>query len=149
MFCISWTNPGSDQRNLSLDDYRRLGVGAAMDAIGRVCSDTKIHACGYCLGGTILAIAAAKKPEVEEVLAVDIDEGTLDELEELGGWDRVSAEDRAELTRLIGSQSQVFSIYVTARRATGSSDEFGGVRGVPLPGGWVSVTASWRPEAAP
>jgi hypothetical protein len=59
---------------------------------------------------------------------------SLDELEELGGWDRVSAEDRAELTRLIGTQSQVFSIYVTARRATGRSDDFGGVRGVPLPG---------------
>ena len=59
VFCISWINPGSDQRNLSLDDYRRLGVGDAMDAIGRICPKTKIHACGYCLGGTILAIAAA------------------------------------------------------------------------------------------
>jgi hypothetical protein len=59
---------------------------------------------------------------------------SLDELEELGGWDRVTAEHRAELRRLIGTQSQVFSIFVTARRATGRSDDFGGVRGVPLPG---------------
>jgi polyhydroxyalkanoate synthase len=56
---ISWRNPGVDQRDLSLDDYRRLGVMAALDAIGTICRDVKVHATGYCLGGTLLAIAAA------------------------------------------------------------------------------------------
>ena len=59
VFAISWRNPGPEQRDLSLDDYRRLGVMAALDAIERVVPDEKIHACGYCLGGTILSIAAA------------------------------------------------------------------------------------------
>ncbi|MBB4021858.1 MULTISPECIES: PHA/PHB synthase family protein [Actibacterium] len=59
VFTISWHNPSADERDLSLDDYRRLGVMAALDAISKIFPGTKIHACGYCLGGTILSIAAA------------------------------------------------------------------------------------------
>jgi hypothetical protein len=59
---------------------------------------------------------------------------SLAELEELRSWDRIQAEQRAELSRLIGTQSQVFSIFVTARRATGRGDAFGGTRGA-LPQG--------------
>ncbi len=59
VFCVSWCNPTADQRDLSLNDYRRRGVMAAIDAVSKIVPDRKIHAAGYCLGGTILAIAAA------------------------------------------------------------------------------------------
>jgi len=59
VFAISWRNPGSDQRDLSMDDYRTLGPMAALDAIGRVCGPVPVHGCGYCLGGTLLSITAA------------------------------------------------------------------------------------------
>ncbi|WP_346346589.1 PHA/PHB synthase family protein [Thetidibacter halocola] len=59
VFAISWRNPGAECRDLSLDDYRKQGVMAAIDAVGRIVPGQKIHACGYCLGGTILSIAAA------------------------------------------------------------------------------------------
>ena len=63
VFCISWRNPTEDDRDLSLDDYRGLGLMAALAAITAIVPDRKVHAVGYCLGGTILAIAASAMAE--------------------------------------------------------------------------------------
>jgi polyhydroxyalkanoate synthase subunit PhaC len=59
VFMISWINPTANQRDLSLEDYRKRGVIAALDAVTAIVPDTQVQAVGYCLGGTILAIAAA------------------------------------------------------------------------------------------
>ncbi len=59
VFMMSWKNPDARDRETGLDDYRRRGVMAAMDAVSAILPDRRIHGCGYCLGGTILAIAAA------------------------------------------------------------------------------------------
>ena len=59
VFMISWRNPDSSSRDVTLDAYRTDGIGAALDAVSKVVPGQKVHACGYCLGGTILAIAAA------------------------------------------------------------------------------------------
>ena len=59
VFMISWKNPGARGPRSRLDDYRTLGVMAALDAIRTIVPRHKVHAVGYCLGGTLLAIAAA------------------------------------------------------------------------------------------
>jgi len=58
VFCLSWRNPNAEDRDLTLDDYRSC-VMAALAAINTIVPGHKIHATGYCLGGTLLAIAAA------------------------------------------------------------------------------------------
>jgi polyhydroxyalkanoate synthase len=59
VFCISWCNPKADQADLSLEDYRTNGIMQALKVINAIVPGQKVHANGYCLGGTLLAIAAA------------------------------------------------------------------------------------------
>ncbi|HTT36835.1 MAG TPA: alpha/beta fold hydrolase [Burkholderiales bacterium] len=59
VFMISWKNPDAEDRDLGMEDYLRLGVMEALDAVSTVVPGAKINALGYCLGGTLLAIAAA------------------------------------------------------------------------------------------
>jgi polyhydroxyalkanoate synthase len=59
VFIISWRNPQPEDRDISFDDYRRFGVNAAVDTIHEIMPGRQMHALGYCLGGTLLSIAAA------------------------------------------------------------------------------------------
>jgi len=59
VFMVSWKNPDEGDRNLDMEDYRKLGVEAALQAVGAVLPGRKVHSVGYCLGGTLLSIEAA------------------------------------------------------------------------------------------
>ncbi|SIT39995.1 Poly(3-hydroxybutyrate) polymerase [Paraburkholderia ribeironis] len=59
VYMVSWKNPREDARDLGLDDYLERGIFDAVTQVCRASGAASIHAAGYCLGGTLLAIAAA------------------------------------------------------------------------------------------
>jgi polyhydroxyalkanoate synthase len=63
---VSWKNPTAEDRELAMDDYLTLGVRAALDAVNAVVPKHKVHGVGYCIGGTLLAIAAAELAAQED-----------------------------------------------------------------------------------
>jgi len=58
VYIISWKNPGADDADLAMQDYIDMGIRAALAHITSS-GATQVHSVGYCLGGTLLAIAAA------------------------------------------------------------------------------------------
>ena len=67
VFCVSWVNPDERLAQKTFEDYIREGPLAALDAIKQATGEDKVNAVGYCVGGTMLAVALAK-------MAVDGDE---------------------------------------------------------------------------
>jgi len=59
VFCISWVNPDAHLAKKTFEDYVRQGPLAALDAIKEATGEDKIHAIGYCVGGTLLAVTLA------------------------------------------------------------------------------------------
>jgi polyhydroxyalkanoate synthase len=59
VFVISWKNPSEKDRDITMDDYLKLGLMAALDVIGTVVPGQQVNSVGYCIGGTLLYIAAA------------------------------------------------------------------------------------------
>jgi polyhydroxyalkanoate synthase subunit PhaC len=59
VFMISWKNPDAADRDLGLQDYVQLGFLDALAEVRRLIPEQKVHAVGYCIGGTLLSIAAA------------------------------------------------------------------------------------------
>jgi polyhydroxyalkanoate synthase len=77
VFMLSWRNPDANDAGLTMDDYLRLGVFDSLAAIGRLLPGVSVHACGYCLGGTLLSLAAAAlaarpRPEVPVLAGVTL-----------------------------------------------------------------------------
>ncbi|MFZ1829918.1 MAG: alpha/beta fold hydrolase [Candidatus Competibacteraceae bacterium] len=59
VFITSWKNPGPEARATTLDDYLLKGVRPAFEAARTICGVPQIHATGYCLGGTAVAMLLA------------------------------------------------------------------------------------------
>jgi len=60
VFCISWVNPDAHLAQKSFAEYIHEGPLAALDAIKQATGEDKVHTIGYCVGGTLLAIALAE-----------------------------------------------------------------------------------------
>ena len=66
VYMLSWLNPDAHDAELTMDDYLQLGVLDALQAIAeRSGKNLSVHAMGYCLGGTLLSIAAAALARID------------------------------------------------------------------------------------
>ncbi len=59
VFITSWKNPGSDMRDVTLDDYMLRGVLEAVNVARDICEVPQVHLTGYCIGGTIVSALMA------------------------------------------------------------------------------------------
>jgi len=67
VFAISWVNPDKELGKKTFADYMMDGPLAAMDVIEKVTGEMKVHAAGYCVGGTLLASTLAWLAEKRRV----------------------------------------------------------------------------------
>ena len=59
VFVISWVNPDARLAEKSFEEYMREGVITALDTVEAITGEKQVHAIGYCVGGTLLAITLA------------------------------------------------------------------------------------------
>jgi polyhydroxyalkanoate synthase len=59
VFITSWKNPGAEMRDVAFDDYVTEGVDQAIRVAREMTGAPKVHAVGYCIGGTALSIYMA------------------------------------------------------------------------------------------
>jgi polyhydroxyalkanoate synthase len=59
VFVISWVNPDARQATKGFAEYMREGPLEALDVIKEVTGEDRVHAIGYCVGGTLMAVTLA------------------------------------------------------------------------------------------
>jgi polyhydroxyalkanoate synthase subunit PhaC len=59
VFIVSWRSATREIEHLTWDDYLKLGVLKAVEVAREITDAAKVHALGFCIGGTLLGCAAA------------------------------------------------------------------------------------------
>jgi len=59
VFITSWKNPDASMRDVTFDVYLQDGVNEIIERARRFTGSAKVHAVGYCIGGTALAVYMA------------------------------------------------------------------------------------------
>jgi polyhydroxyalkanoate synthase len=88
VFVVSWVNPGPELADRDIADYIKLGPIAALDAIEQATGERSVDMFGFCMGGTLVAMALAYlagKGEGDRVASATTI-GTLFDFASLGQW---------------------------------------------------------------
>jgi len=132
VFMISWHNPTERDRDLDMEAYLRLGVLEALNAVQAIAPKQKVNAVGYCLGGTLLSMAAAYLAQIDDTrlntitllaaqtdfteageLSLFIDDSQLNYLEDIM-WNQGYLDNRqmAGAFQLLRSHDLIWSLIV-------------------------------------
>jgi len=84
LFVISWVNPGPELADQGIDDYLNLGPAAALDAIEAATGEKSIDLFGFCMGGTLAAMAAARAEPGRIASLTTI--GSMFDFSNMGQW---------------------------------------------------------------
>jgi polyhydroxyalkanoate synthase subunit PhaC len=60
VFVVSWLNPDASHATKTFEDYSRLGIHEALEAVYQATGVKQINCVGYCIGGTLLAATMAE-----------------------------------------------------------------------------------------
>lgn len=67
VYILSWHNPDKSDRMLGMNDYLQQGIFDVLTELTKYTKQVPVHTVGYCLGGTLLAIAVAALSRPEKV----------------------------------------------------------------------------------
>jgi polyhydroxyalkanoate synthase len=84
LFVVSWVNPGPELAEKGLDDYLGQGPLAALDAIRKATGDSEVDLFGFCMGGTLAAMAAARAEPGRIASVTTI--GSMFDFRNMGQW---------------------------------------------------------------
>ncbi len=59
VFMMSWKNPGADMADSTFEKYLLKGMAQAIEVARAISASPKVHAVGYCIGGTALTALMA------------------------------------------------------------------------------------------
>ena len=83
LFVISWVNPGPELADKGLDDYLALGPAEALDAIASATGEGQVDLFGFCMGGTLAAMAAVReKGRIASLTTI----GSMFDFSNMGQW---------------------------------------------------------------
>ena len=135
VYITSWKNPDAAMRDVRFDDYLTEGIGAIIEVARAYSGADKVHAAGYCIGGTALAtwMAWAARHYGDDAVPVRdwtlfttlvdfhkpgdievfIDEQTVDHLtEQMAKQGYLDGKDMAASFRLLRSNSLIWHYVV-------------------------------------
>jgi polyhydroxyalkanoate synthase len=84
LFVVSWVNPGPELAGKGLDDYLESGPLAALDQIAKSTGEQEADLFGFCMGGTLAAMAAARAEPGRVASLTTI--GSMFDFANMGQW---------------------------------------------------------------
>lgn len=84
LFVISWVNPGPELADKGLDAYLDEGPIAALDAIEKATGEKEVDLFGFCMGGTLAAMAAKRAAPGRIASLTTI--GSMFDFSNMGQW---------------------------------------------------------------